>query len=157
MGVEVLEDVAVAVVDATVRLVGDDQVEEADVKRLQALHHRRVGGQVDAFVALVGRAGGNEGPKLSRQELLEDVVGLFAQVRGGRTGTGCAWPTWRRMQGVAQGDGHPGLAGAGGLDEERLPLFLGEALDDLLDGLVLVEPVDDARRGGDLGPGLCAR
>ena len=48
--VEVVEQVAVAVVDAAVRFVGDDQIEEADVEGLEALHHGRIGGQVDALV-----------------------------------------------------------------------------------------------------------
>ena len=52
--VEVGEQVAVAVVDAAVRLVGDDEVEEAHVERLEALHHRRVGGKVDAVVPVLG-------------------------------------------------------------------------------------------------------
>ena len=53
--IEILEEFAVAVVDAAVRFVGDDQVEEAHVERLEALHHRRVGGQVDAACPVLRR------------------------------------------------------------------------------------------------------
>ncbi len=58
--VEVGEQVAVAVVDAPVRLVGDDQVEEAHVEALEALHHRRVGGEVDPLVAVLRGGRGDD-------------------------------------------------------------------------------------------------
>ena len=46
-------------------------------------------------------------------------------------------------QGLAERDGHTGLAGARRLDDQGLAVPVGEPLDHPLDGLDLVEPVDD--------------
>ncbi len=45
-------DFAKTVVNAAVRFVGDDEIEEPDLEVLKALHHRRVGGEVDALSPL---------------------------------------------------------------------------------------------------------
>ena len=50
--IEVLEERTKFLVYASMRLVSDDQVEEADIEIFVALHHRRVGSQIDAFVAV---------------------------------------------------------------------------------------------------------
>jgi hypothetical protein len=49
-GVEVLEEVAIEVVDGPVRLVGDDQIEEADVEGLVVVDQPLVDADVDAGV-----------------------------------------------------------------------------------------------------------
>ena len=124
-------------------------------KRLEALHHRRVGGEVDALVAVLRRGRGDEGAGLAGQELLEDVVGLLAQfpaVAEEQDALGPAGP----QQDVAERDGDTGLAGAGGLDDQGLAVLGGEPLDDPLDGLDLVHAAGDAgvgRRSWSAAPG----
>ena len=47
------------------------------------------------------------------------------------------------MKDIHQGDGHAGLAGAGGHDEQGLALFLGEVLADAGDGAFRIVALDD--------------
>jgi hypothetical protein len=63
-----------------VRLVRDDEVEEADVEVLEALHHGGVGRQIDSLVPIARGRGANDHPGLSGHELLEDAVGLLSQL-----------------------------------------------------------------------------
>lgn len=77
--VEVAENVAKAVVNAAVRFVGDDEIEEAYIEVLEAFHHRWVGGEVDALFLIVSGFAGHDDPGFGRQEFVEGLAGLFAE------------------------------------------------------------------------------
>lgn len=141
-GVEVPEDRAVLPVDAAVRLVGDDEVEEADVEVLEALVHRRVGREVDALVAVARRLAPHDDARLARQEVLEDVVGLAAELLAVAEEQDPLDPAGPHQH-VAQRDGHARLARPRGLYEEGLAALVREPLRDALDRLELVDAVGD--------------
>ena len=76
--------------------------------------------------------------------LVEGVLGLLAQFAAVAEKQDALRPL-RPLEQVGQGDGDAGLAGAGGLDDQRLALLVGEALGHSLDRLDLVEAIDDLR------------
>jgi hypothetical protein len=140
--VEVQKQGLVLVVDAAVRLVGDDQVEEADVEVLVAGHHRRVGGEVDAGRLVAAGAGADHDPGLARQVVLEHVVGLAAQLDAVAQEQHALGPAGAQEH-LDQRQRDPGLAGAGGLDQERLAEVVREPIGDPLDRLELVDAIGD--------------
>ena len=147
-GIEVVEQLAIPVVDRAMRLVGDHQVEEADVEGLEDLHHGRVGRQVDAVFTVLVRPGGDERTRLAREESLEGVVRLLAKLASITQEEDSACPLGPD-QGLAQSDGHTGLAGARRLDDQGLAASVGEPLEHFLDGPDLVEPIDDLGVGAE--------
>ena len=78
--IEVVEDIAISVVDTTVALIGNDQVEEAHVELSEAVHHSRVSGNEDArrLIHLAGFT--DDTARLARQVLLERIVSLNTQL-----------------------------------------------------------------------------
>jgi hypothetical protein len=102
-----------------VGLVGDDEIEESDIEVLEALHHRRVGGQVDALFPVVGGAAIDDDAGLGGQMIREGVERLLAQFFAVAEEEDALGPAGADHE-VAEADGDTGLAGAGGLDEERL-------------------------------------
>jgi hypothetical protein len=154
--VEVPEERLVLLVDAAVRLVGDDQVEEPDVEVLVALHHRRVGGEVDALVALVGGGGADHHPRLAGQVLLEHAIGLAQQLAAVTQEQDALGPAGAHEH-VDQRDRDAGLAGAGGLDQERLAEARREPDADALDRFELVHAVGDGQLERDADQLLAVR
>ena len=60
--VKVEEQVSVAVVNAAVRFVGDNEIKESHVERLEALHHGGVGGEIDSAIAVLVSFSSDERP-----------------------------------------------------------------------------------------------
>ena len=52
IGVKPTEKIAIAVVDTSVAFIRDNEIEKSWIKILEALHHRGVGGEVDALGAI---------------------------------------------------------------------------------------------------------
>ena len=142
IAVEPAEDVAEAVVDAAVRFVGHDEIEEADVEVLIALHHRRVGGEVDALFLIVRRVAGDDDAGLRREKFVEGFAGLFAEFAAVAEEEDAFSPL-RTDHELRDGDGDAGLAGASGLDQKGVAAALVEVLTGAFDALDLIEPVDD--------------
>ena len=114
--VEIVKHVAVDVVDAAVRLVGDDQVEESHIEGLEDLLHRRVGGEEDAFARvelftreLTMRMG-------SDRKVFEGVLGLLPELPAVAKEQDALDPSGADQQ-VGKRDRDAGLAGAGRLDD----------------------------------------
>src|SRR5262245_48688769 len=122
--------------------VGNDEVEEADVEGLVDLHHGGVCGQVDTVLAILIRARRHEGPRFTGQECLKGVVGLFAELAAIAEEKDATGPLGSD-ESLAQGDGYPRLASAGGLDDECLTAAVREPFQDFLNSLQLIEPFDD--------------
>ena len=108
-------------------LVRDDQIEETGVERLEALHHSRVGGQVDAVFALLEGARRNVDSRHIGQEPLERVVRLLSQLSAIAKEQDTFHPSGT-VQGVADRDGDASLSGARGLHEQGFLLPLLETL-----------------------------
>ena len=140
--VEVAEDVAEAVVNAAVALVRDDQVEEADIEVLEALHHRRVSGEIDALFLIVRGVAGDDDTGLGRQEFVEGIARLFAEFAAVAEEEDAFSPLRTDHQ-FRECDSDASLAGAGGLDEQGVAAALVEVLAGALDALDLIEAVDD--------------
>ena len=128
-GVKPDEQVAVAVVDAAVGFVGNDEVEEAGIELFEALHHGRISGEVDARRDIARRVAADEDARLAGQVFLEHVVGLLAQFAAVGEEKDPLGPTGTDQQ-FAQRHGDTGLAGAGGQDDEGFAVAAGEALGD---------------------------
>ena len=126
--------------------VGDDQVEEAHIKLGEAVHHARVGGDVDArgLVDLAGFA--DHTARLAGQVLLEGVIGLHAQLFAVAEEQHAFGPAGTQQQ-LSQGDGHAGFAGAGGLDDQGFAALLLEVRGDGFDRFDLVGAVGNAQLG----------
>ena len=60
IGIKPAENIAIAIVNAAVRFIRDDQIKEAGVEVLKAFHHRRVGREVNALGAIPGCGTRNE-------------------------------------------------------------------------------------------------
>jgi hypothetical protein len=128
-----------------VRLVGDDQVEIADIEHLIALHHRRIGGEVDAVGDVAGSVGVDVDARLARQKFLEHVVGLLAQLATVAQERGCAWPS-APVTGASHSDTATRVLPVPvARTIERLAVAEAEALADALDGLDLIHPARDFR------------
>ena len=77
--IEIAKHITITVVNAAVGLIGNDQVEKAHVKGLKDLVHRRIGGQVDAFVAILGRTGIYNGHRFA-EKIVVRILGLFTKL-----------------------------------------------------------------------------
>jgi len=77
--IEIAKHIAITVVDAAVGFVCDHQVEKARIKGLKDLVHCRVGGQVDAFVAILCRSRIYDGHRFA-EKIVERILGLFAKL-----------------------------------------------------------------------------
>src|SRR5690606_23290675 len=143
-GIEIIEQVAVLVVDAAVAFVGDDQVEEAHIQLGKAVHHARVGGDVDARGLVDLAAFTDHTARLAGQVLLEGIVCLHPQLLAVTEKQHTFGPAGSQQQ-LGQGDGNTSLAGAGGLDDQRLASLILEVGGNGLDRLNLVGSVGDAQ------------
>ncbi|MDT4821650.1 hypothetical protein FQZ97_548350 [compost metagenome] len=126
--------------------VSDDQIEEPDIELGEAVHHARVGGNVDArgLIDLVGFT--NYATRFAGQVLLKGIIGLNAQLLAVTQEQHTLGPTGTQQQ-LSQGDGHAGLACAGGLDDQRTTTLLLKVCSDRLDGFDLVGTVRDLQVG----------
>ncbi|MCY1523057.1 hypothetical protein D9M68_579400 [compost metagenome] len=126
--------------------VGNDQVEEAHVELGEAVHHARVGSDIDArgLIDLVGFT--NHAAWFAGQVLLEGIIGLYPQFLAITQEQYTLGPTCAQKQ-LGQGDGHTGFAGAGSLDDQGLAALLLEVRGDGLDRFDLVGPISNAQLG----------
>src|SRR5581483_8255339 len=109
--VEVGEEFSIAVVDAAMRFVGDDEVEEPDIERLVALHHRWICAEVDALVTILRCSGRDVSTGFAGQVLLKRVVCLLAEFSAVAEEENPLSP-FCPQQNVTQRDCHSGLASA---------------------------------------------
>src|SRR5690606_27614499 len=143
-GIEIIEQVSVLVVDAAVAHVGNDQVEEAHIQLGKAVHHARVGGDVDTRGLIHLAAFTDHTARLAGQVLLEGIVGLHTQFLAITEKQDAFGPAGAQQQ-FGQGDGNTSLAGARGLNDQRLASLVLEVGGYGLDGFNLVRPVSDAQ------------
>ncbi|MDT4838995.1 hypothetical protein FQZ97_727740 [compost metagenome] len=141
-GIEVIEQVTVFVVDTAVAFVCNNQVEEAHIELGEAVHHARVGGDVNAcgLIDLVGFT--NHAARLAGQVLLEGLIGLHAQLLAITQEQHALSPTGAQQQ-LGQRNSHASLARAGGLDDQRAAALLLKVSGDRLDGFNLIGAVSD--------------
>lgn len=146
-GVEVFHDFGEALEDGTVRLIENDQVEEAGVElgiaQAQSLlrgDEQALGGvdlvrvnPVAGFVRQVGL-------EAVRQRLVHEGIAVGQEQHF----LGLVCPEEK----VDEGHRGPGLARAGGHDQQGTALLGGERLGHAPDGFVLVRPVHDGRVDG---------
>jgi len=81
-----------------------------------------------------------------RQEIGESVFGLLAQFTTVAKEQDALYPA-RANEQFREGYCNAGLAGAGRLNDERLPMAIGKPLGDALDRLDLIKSIDDADIG----------
>ena len=124
-----------------------------DVERLEALHHRRVGGEVDALVPILDEVvPGDDDARLAGQELLEDVVGLLAELAAVAEEQDAASAHPARIS-SSQSETATRVLPVPVAWTRNARFFSPKRSINSLDGLVLVEPVDDPRLGATLARG----
>ncbi|MNQ79431.1 hypothetical protein D3C85_943760 [compost metagenome] len=125
-------------------LVGNDQVEEAHIELSEAVHHARVGCNVDACGLIHLVCFTNHTARLARQILLEGLISLHTQLLAVTEKKHAFGPTSAQKQ-LGQGNGHTGFSGPGSLDDQRLAALLLEVRSNSLDCFNLVGPVGNTQ------------
>ena len=141
VAVEVMKDVAVDIVDTAVRLIGDDQIEEARIEGLEDLLHRRVGGEEHALARIRFHARCDNADRLC-QEIVEGVLRLLAQLLAVAQEQDALYPS-RPDQKIGERDRHPRLASAGRLHDQCFAVPLREALGNPFDRLHLIKAINN--------------
>lgn len=140
-GIEVQQQIAVAVVDAAVRLVANDEIKEANVKRLVDFHHRGVSCQINAVLSLLVGICRDVGQWFIEIPL-EVLLRLFSQFATIRQKQDSACPSCLD-QGIAQRNCHTRLPCSRRQDNQSLAVASRKSLCDTLDRFNLVHPVCD--------------
>ena len=147
-GVQVVEDASIALVDGSVGLVDNDEVEVERVEALAFADHADHGlVRVHVHLALAGGVGG----QVDGHRLCEVLVERRVRLRDQRFAVGeeehVADPAGLQQHGHG-GDGDARLARTSRHDQQRAALTLAERLRHGLDHLQLVGPAGDLGDGG---------
>jgi hypothetical protein len=131
------------------RLIGDHEIEEADVEVFVVVDQALVDADVDAGVELADVIGLTNDVQRFVQEVVERVLGLLAQFLAIAEEEHTLGPA-RFDQELRQRDGHACLPRAGGLHDEGFAMSSREALSHAGDRLDLVETPGNHWIGTDL-------
>ena len=134
--------------DSKVANSGGIEAEGEDIEVLELAHHRRVGGKIDPCRILAGRRAVQDDSRRTGQELLEDVVGLLAQLAPIAEEQDALGPA-RARQHIAERYGDARLAGAGGQHDQTFAVAIGEALAYSADRFQLIHAARDVWFGRD--------
>jgi hypothetical protein len=143
--IEPIENVAVDIVDAAMRFVGDDKIEEAGVERLTDLHHGGIGRQIDPVLTFVCSGGPNNDRRM-RSEVREGILRLLSQFATIAQKQDPLRPVGVGQQ-LSKPDNDASLPGSRRLDDERLATLAFEFFCHPLDRVRLVEAIDDLPLG----------
>ena len=146
--VEVVEDLAVPVVDRSVCLVDHDEIEVAGaeaaqvvVSRVDEVHHRRVRGDEDTALAV---AVGEQVHGCTVGQVRLEGADRLVHERGAVGEEQHPLDPVRALQHVDQRDHGAGLAGSGGHDEQGSAPLVLERVAHSANGAQLVGPLDDS-------------
>src|SRR5260370_41189165 len=103
-------------------LIGDNEIEEPDIERLEHFLHRWIRGKENSFVSITLHARGNDPDRL-RQEIIECVLGLLPQFTTITKKQNTLNPTGPDKQ-IPESDRDTRFSSASRLNDKRLSILV---------------------------------